>query len=454
MKVLAVNIYNESNTPTKVGRLAFDGSSRQGYFEYAPEFLEAGITLSPPGLRSGLVFEPGLQGAGVTPFSNIHGVFADSLPDGWGLLLMDRALRLSGVDVSEITPIDRLAFVGSRAVGALSYEPDTGSEYVSQSASMLNIQALAEEAVAVFDGSVEDVTAELVEIGASPQGARPKALVGLSDDRRKLIVGSQELPEDFSHWLVKFPSGKDAESKAEGAVEYLYSSMARKSGIDMPATELLEDSSGNNYFAVKRFDRLSGNRRIHMQSMAGLLNVNFRVANSDYEHLIKLGTVLTRNNEAVTELCRRMIFNVVTGNRDDHTKNFAFLMGASGEWRNTPAYDLTYNTGIYGEHTMSVAGKGKGITLDDICTITKLANLSVKETQRIVESVCDSTRGFKTEALNLGATRGQVNEISGYIEKCISCLTPAVISVKKSNKSDSSKKDIERKAPSSGPSLG
>jgi serine/threonine-protein kinase HipA len=144
-----------------------------------------------------------------------------------------------------------------------------------------------------------------------------------------------------------------------------------------------------------------------------------------------------------------MIFNVVTGNRDDHTKNFAFLMGASGEWRNTPAYDLTYNTGIYGEHTMSVAGKGKGITLDDICTITKLANLSVKETQRIVESVCDSTRDFKAEALNLGATRGQVNEISGYIEKSISCLTPAVISVKESKKADRSKKDIERKAPSS-----
>ena len=327
MKVLSVLYHKISGeNPLLVGRLSYD--SGQGYFEYDSSFLMYELPLSPFELKHHNL----LQESKRDPFNGIHGVFNDSLPDGWGLYVMDKDLKKKGVDVDALTPIDRLAYIGDRAMGALSYQPDEGINLFDLKGQHINLEGLAKESVDLYTGETEEVLNHLAINGTPSGGARPKILIGIS--AYETVHGAFDLPPGFEHWIAKFPTGTNQEKKAEGSVEYLYSLMARAAGINIPETRLIPGNDNNAYFLIKRFDRNKHNQRVHMHTLAGLIHANFRTADYTYEGLFNVCRAVTKSHFEVKELFKRMLFNVVTGNRDDHTKNFSFLMDNNGKWFN------------------------------------------------------------------------------------------------------------------------
>lgn len=376
-----------------VGRLFLD---RRGcFFEYDREFLDDPLWLSPFKLPP----EPGLVEHRDREFGPIFGLFDDSLPDGWGLLLMDRLFQRRGMAPGDVTALDRLAYLGTRTLGALTFHPPTESVEARQRT--LDLQAMAQEARRVLAGASTDVLPELVRAGGSPGGARPKVLVGIADDAiedpsaDEMLSGEDDLPEGYQHWIVKFPAGTD--DPGAGAVENAYAEMARRAGIDMPPTRLFETNSGDRYFGVQRFDRDNSegnNRRFHMHTFGNLIHADFRVPSCDYRQLLEVTRVLTRNHQDVVECFRRMVFNVASHNRDDHVKNFAFQMDESGEWRLAPAYDLTYSEGPGGEHTMTVAGEGRTPGRRQVMELAESAGLEVREAEAVVEEVLDGVEAW------------------------------------------------------------
>jgi serine/threonine-protein kinase HipA len=407
MKVLSVYFHGFEGDPVLAGRLAY--LDNKGLFEYSPEFLTRGINLSPFALK----LHGELQSASADPFHGLQGVFNDSLPDGWGLYIMDKTFRQHGIDTAHVTPLDRLAFMGSRAMGALSYLPDEGRQYLSGHDDALEINKLAEESVRLYTGEVEDVLDELAINGTPSGGARPKILLGLNG--KEAISGAGDLPDGYEHWLAKFPTGTRAEQKSEGSIEFIYSMFARRAGIEFSDTQLIEGGSDNFYFVTKRFDRQPNNQRLHVHTLAGLINANFRVADCDYKTLIKVCSQLTKSHEETTQLFKRMLFNILSGNRDDHTKNFSFYMTSDGSWKNTPAYDITYNKGINGEHTMDISGFGRNIAMAHIEPLAKIASLDMKIVKRMVEEISESLSGWANEASNYAIPAQQVTEIESYI---------------------------------------
>ena len=328
-----------------VGQLAESRGSV--FFEYDPGFLCAPLWLSPFKLPS----VPGLHEHTDRAFGPLFGLFDDSLPDGWGLLLMDRAFRRAGRDPHAVGILERLAYLGSETMGALVYEPAMPRE--DDLNESFDLGRLAREAVQVLDGDVQSALPLLQRAGGSPGGARPKVLVGVQDDR--LISGHGELPEGFAPWIIKFPARQD--DRDAGPIEFAYARMATAAGLVMPETRLFESGS-DHFFGARRFDRQDG-RRVHTHTLGNLIHSNFRVPSCDYADFLKVVRILTKNHQDLRQAFRRMVFNVLTHNRDDHVKNVSFCLDESGDWRLAPAYDLTFAPGPGGEHSMTVQGQGK-----------------------------------------------------------------------------------------------
>lgn len=346
------------------------------YFEYAPSFLAAPLPVSP----FKLPVRPGLIEHSDRDFAGVFGVFNDSLPDGWGLLLMDREFRKLGRTLASVSPLDRLAYIGTRGMGALTYHPSTATD---DDALGIDLDAIAHQAERILEGSAEEVLPALRIAGGSPAGARPKVLVGVSDSGQ-LISGTAELPEGYRHYLIKFNAREDA--PAMGAIEAAYSAMARAAGLDVPASRLFATRDGGRYFGAERFDRV-GNSRLHMHTLGGLLHASHRVPSMDYEGFLRATRVLTRNQRQVEEAFRWMAFNVLAHNRDDHVKNFSFLMRPDGEWRLAPAYDLVFSDGPGGEHTMSVAGEARNPSAKDMLRVAASSDVSDARARQIIEEV-------------------------------------------------------------------
>jgi serine/threonine-protein kinase HipA len=370
MKKLRVHWQQAPNTSICVGQLAALNS--RIYFEYEPEFLGSGIELSP--LK--LPLQDGLIEHRDVPFGPLPGLFDDSLPDGWGLLLMDRHFRRLGVAPGAVSPIERLAYLGLRTMGALTYHPPHDLEQDHQ---ILDLYALGKNAEAVYAGQVQDVLPQLERAGGSPGGARPKVLVGLKGS--EVISGQDDLPEGFEAWIVKFSSPQDV--RDAGPLEYAYALMAQAAEIRMPPVQLLEVAKNRQHFCIKRFDRSPGNHRIHMHTFGNMVHANFRIPSTDYADLFKVTQILTRNHQDTVELFRRMVFNIVSHNRDDHAKNFGFLMNEQGQWSLSPAYDLTFSPGPGGEHSMTLLGEGRRparahcLQLADQCGIKRDVALTI-----------------------------------------------------------------------------
>lgn len=360
---------------TVVGTLARDGGGI--YFEYAASFLADPLPISPfklPARRG--VFEHADR-----DFASVFGVFDDSLPDSWGRLLMDREFRRQGRNLPAVSPLDRLAYIGTRGMGALTYHPALPASEADPAD--FDLALLAREAERVLEGDAVDVLPALSLAGGSPGGARPKVLVGVRDDGR-VISGTSALPPGYVHYLVKFAAGQDGPHT--GLVEAAYARMAAAAGLKVPRVRVFASTRGDHWFGVERFDRV-GNARVHMHSLGGLLHASHRIASLDYEGFLKTTRYLTRDQRQVDEAFRRMVFNVAAHNRDDHVKNFSFLMTPDGTWKLAPAYDLVFSEGPGRQHTMDVAGEAERPGDRDLLRVADACDVDLRRARDMIEEV-------------------------------------------------------------------
>ena len=349
------------STKRLVGRLA--QKDRMVFFEYASDFLSTGLEISP----FKLPLKPGLITCSDTVFDGLFGVFNDSLPDGWGRLLLDRKLRSLGINPGALSPLDRLRYVGHRGMGALIYEPeiqDSHSEFPHDQ----NWDHLADE-ILQFQAHEEDhFVDELLALNGSSAGARPKILINLSG----------------KDWIIKFRASFDP--KDMGPIEYAYHLMAKAAKLEVPEAQLFPSHTGPAYFGVKRFDRAAG-QRIHMHTLSGLLHIDHRTPSLDYQQVMKATLWLTHNMDECAKQYRAAVFNVLAHNRDDHAKNFSFLMDRQGTWRVSPAYDLTFSSGPGGEHCTMMMGEGKNPGLSHLLKLAEVNGLSSHPALQIIEEV-------------------------------------------------------------------
>jgi serine/threonine-protein kinase HipA len=351
-KIAVIEVFMTSNL---VGRIALTKENLCA-FEYDAAYLKTGKSISPYFLP----LQPGLFIAKRNPFKGGFGVFDDSLPDGWGNLLLDRYLQQKGIDPSKLTVLQRLSLVGATGRGALEYRPDR-SEVLQEE--WINFDKLASESEKILTSNYTGDSLEtLYKYGGSSGGARPKVFVKI----------------DGKEWLVKFKAFNDPIDV--GKVEYEYSLLAKACGIKMPETRLFE----GKYFGVERFDR-TPEGKIHTISAAGLLNADYRIPSLDYSTLLKVCFDLTKNIEEVYSLFRLMVFNHTISNRDDHAKNFSFQL-KNGEWKLSPAYDLLPSAGFNGFHTTTINGQGEP-SLSDILLVATEAGLSKQYAKNSIDEI-------------------------------------------------------------------
>ncbi len=356
-----------------VGELVLD--NRLIHFKYAATFLEKSIDLSPLRLpKSNQIYtgDPRL-------FGGLAGLFYDSLPDSWGKLLLDRKLISSGINSAQINALDRLAYVGNKGPGALIYKPTFDSEF--KTSDDLKLDDLANESSAIVQGADSEIIDELYALGGSSGGARPKIEVQFNPINQELVFGKASNPE-FEHWLIKFPSSFDEPDIAN--IEFAYYSMAKEAGIEMMESRLFQGASGKVYFGTKRFDKV-GTKRIHTHSAAGLIHDDFRYSQMDYGHLMDAGFRLTRHINTYERILRLAAFNLYTHNRDDHSKNFAFLMDQKGEWKFAPAFDLTFSTSSQGHHSTMFAGESLNPTKAHLQELA--SSFGLKSINHIIDEV-------------------------------------------------------------------
>lgn len=354
----------------KVGTMALYKGKLAAY-EYDKEWVADGFSISPFSLPlEQKVFIPKME-----PFDGIYGIFADSLPDGWGRLLVDRLMLKNRINPYEVGNLNRLGIVGNSGMGALTYEPDFHFDLEKP---CLDFDKIAEECSKIIKTQYSENLDELFQMGGSSGGARPKILTQI----------------EGKDWIVKFPSSEDGVHI--GKQEYEYSLCAKECGIEMEETKLFNSKRCDGYFGTKRYDRRAVNgviERIHMISVSALLETSHRIPNLDYEILMKLTLELTKEFSEIEKLYRLMCFNVFAHNRDDHSKNFTYLYKEKEDrWVLSPAYDLTYSYSIGGEHATMVHGNGRDPGMKEILLVAKSVGLNEKKAKIIAEEIYENVK--------------------------------------------------------------
>lgn len=341
--------------------------NRLAAFEYSTDWLKDGFSISPFSLPlEKKVFMPEID-----PFEGLFGVFADSLPDGWGRLLVDRLMRKNGLDPHAIGGLERLAIVGASGMGALTYRPVIA---MGKTHDELTLDEIAGECERILNTESNDNLDYLFAMGGSSGGARPKILTRV----------------DGVDWMIKFPSSDDGGNI--GKQEYDYALCARECGLEMEEVRLFPSEKTKGYFGTRRFDRRGEGEegKVHMVSVAGLLETSHRIPNLDYDILMKLTLQLTKDMSECEKLYRLMCFNVFAHNRDDHSKNFTYLYREEEKrWTLSPSYDLTYSNSIGGEHATTVNGNGTDPGMDDILAVAKKIGLNTAKARKIATQIRD-----------------------------------------------------------------
>lgn len=374
--------YHRSLEKQLMGRLLL--KNRQIFFEYDAAFIKTGLELSP----FKLPLKAGVIESNDRTFEGLFGVFNDSLPDGWGRLLLDRKLMKAGVNPGTLSPLDRLCFVGASGMGALSYEPENPNAISHITNELDEIDSEIEATLNENDTYVDD----LLALGGSSAGARPKVL---------LKLGSE-------NWLIKFRSPLDP--KDIGAIEYAYHLMAIDAGLILPEAKLFPSKRGLGFFGVKRFDR-SSDSRIHMHTIAGLLHADHREPSLDYESIMKATLHLTKDIRQCEIQFRNAVFNVLSHNRDDHSKNFSFLMDEQGNWTVSPAYDLTFSSGPAGEHSTMIMGEGKNPTKKHLLKLANTVGIKEEKALEIIDQILSATQKWNAFAAEVGVSTMQTKNI-------------------------------------------
>ncbi len=362
-----------------VGAVALDPKLGYYAFEYFPAFRESGIDLAPITMPIATATEPFVfPDLAELTYRRLPGMLADALPDDFGNALIDAWMARQGVNKSHITPLDRLAYMATRGIGALEFKPARGPGR-SKSATAFKLSALVESARRAVQGEIDTdehaqaALAQIIQVGTSAGGARAKAVISWNPKTHDIRAGQFDVEHGFEHWLIKFDGvGTDERlgvSQDYGRIEYAYYLMATAAGIEMSESRLLEEND-RAHFMTKRFDR-DGNKKHHLQSLCGMAHLDYRQkATHDASQLFLTLERLGIGYSGMEQAFRRIAFNVMAANCDDHTKNMSFLLRERGKWELAPAYDVTHAFNPKGEwtyqHLMSVNGKFAGISRDDL----------------------------------------------------------------------------------------
>jgi len=391
----------------RVGAVSLDPNIGYYIFEYDPKWISRGIELSPFNMP---VSQPTpqkyftFQNLSVDTFKRLPAMLADALPDKFGNALIDAALADEGVPKESITSLDRLAYMSNRAMGAMEFRPPRGPKRKSSTA--INLALLVEGARSVLEGKFEgDKETEvairnIIQVGISAGGARAKAVIAWNPNTKEIRSGQMQIEDGFEHWLLKLDGvGKDlalGSSENYGRIEYAYYLMADAAEIDMMQSTLLEEN-GRAHFMTKRYDR-DGNTKHHVQTLCAMKHLDFNMIGvHSYHQYFEAIRGLNLGDKAMKEGFRRMVFNVLTANCDDHTKNFSFLLKQDGQWELAPAYDVTHahnpDNQWTKQHLMSVNGKFSNIVRRDFMVIADL--FLIQDANKIIDGITDTIRRWR-----------------------------------------------------------
>ena len=400
MKRLAV-MYKGWGEDWHLGTLADNGLGI--LFEYSPAALHRGIELS----SRHLPLRPGAFHGFPPHQHHLPGLIADSLPDGWGMLLMDRLFRKQGRAPNSISPLDRLAFIGDRGMGALGYVPPDPMELSPDDLSLLD---MAKAMQTVLQGRDNVLLKQLSMLGGSPHGSRPKVLLRL--DPASGAATTRDDPGWGQPWMVKFPA--QGEHKEVCAIEHVYAELARACGLPMPATRHFDLDRRLAAFVVQRFDRDTG-MRVPVHTLAGLLHADFRLPSLDYSTFLRATRLVTRDERQVEAAFERCVFNVLFNNRDDHAKNFSYRMERDGSFQLSPCYDIGFHRGPGGGHQMAVMGEGAAPALDDLLRLATDAALPEQRARDIIAAMVTRAGLFAQLASNAPIRAATVKAITRAI---------------------------------------
>lgn len=417
-----------------VGYLMWDSTNDVASFEYDPAFRKNGWPVSPLVMpvpeRGSRVFQF-LDLRASRCFAGLPGLIADSLPDDYGTQVINEYFRSRGVPTKDVTVLDRLCYAGSRAMGALEFEPSNTPAELNES-TLLQVSALTDLAKEICNRRSEfstnlkegpEALNDIFRVGTSAGGAKPKAIVAYNETTQEVRSGQVRAPEGFSYWLLKFDGVNFSEHDSIvknpvgiGNVEFAYYKMALESGIQMNECKLLEDGT-RHHFMTRRFDRDCNGEKLHMQTLAAINHLDRDMRHS-YEELFEVARRLELGDGAAREIFRRAVFNVLAVNNDDHTKNFSFLMNREGRWNLAPAYDLCYandpESRWINKHQMAVNLKQKNITLDDL---RKMAGtLGIRGFEEDIQRVRSAVDRWPEIAKDCGVRQNHLDEIQKAID--------------------------------------
>ncbi len=388
-------------------------------FQYAPSFARTGIELSPLAMPVGANKRYSFQGLAQETYHGLPGLLADALPDKFGNALIDEYLSRHGMKHGDITTLQRLLYVGRRAIGAIEFEPATTDRADQSVAAPLQMSHLVEGARRALRGEFMDVAQDIIDVGSSAGGARAKAVVGWKPGFNEVVSGQFDLPDGFEHWLLKFDVGDSGilgYSAGYGRIEFAHHLMAVEAGITMNPCHLLEEN-GRAHFMTKRFDR-EGNNKLHLQSLCGLEHLDFNIPYvHGYERYFRTVLNMKLGAEAMQQAWMRCAFNVVAVNCDDHTKNLGFLLNEKKEWALAPAYDVCFSHNPAKDkwtrqHQMLVNGKGWDITKEDLLDLA--SKFSVKQPKAALDRIIDAVARWPEFAKEVGVAAKDITMISAY----------------------------------------
>lgn len=402
-----------------IGAVSWDSERHYGAFEYDHSFAQSGIEVSPVAMPlSEQVYSfPELP---KNTFYGLPGLVADSLPDKFGNALIDVWLATQGRSANSFNPVERLCYTGSRGMGALEFKPTVGPSVVQSRRvvidDLVNLASqILTERTQLDTSFTEDKKStalqDILRVGTSAGGARAKAVIAWNQDSNEVRSGQVDLDQGFDYWLLKFDgvsSNRDKElddPQGYGAIEYAYYLMAKAAGIHMSESRLLVENN-RRHFMTKRFDRIAtdqGSEKLHMQTFGALCHYDFNQAGAySYEQALQTIRLLQLPMTAIEQQFRRMVFNVVARNQDDHVKNIAFLMDKQGQWSLSPAYDVTYSynpSGMWtGQHQMSINGKRDAFVLDDFVACGKHISMQRNRVHDIIHEVLNAVKEWPSFA--------------------------------------------------------
>lgn len=413
-----------------IGAVSWDENTKLANFEYQPDFVGSGIEVAPITMPlSGRIYSfPALPR---DSFHGLPGLLADSLPDDFGNALINTWLAREGRDPGSFNPVERLCYTGNRGMGALEYAPSSGPS--AGTSEKVDVKALVDLASEILTnrnklkGSFavpdrQESLQQILRVGTSAGGARAKAIIAWNPDTNEVRSGQIEAGTGFSYWLLKFDGvsgNKDKELEdpaGYGLIEYAYHKMAVAAGIGMKECRLLKEN-GRSHFMTRRFDRTETGQKVHMQSFGAMEHYDFKKAGAySYEQALRTIRKLEMSTDSIEEQFRRMAFNVIGRNQDDHVKNIAFLMNQKGEWSLSPAFDVTYSYNPSGEwtgsHQMSLNGKRDDFELDDFKACAKNASMKRGRAEEILRQVQDAVLRWT----DFAAEAGVPDQVSNMIK--------------------------------------